>query len=87
MSETVITRRNFLKGASVMFAAGALSALSGCSASGSGAAAGSSDAQAGGTNDPITIVWLPDNSSADLSAAREAIGAAVTAACGREAKP
>lgn len=86
MSETVITRRNFLKGASVMFAAGALSALSGCSASGSGAAAGSSDAQAGGTNDPITIVWLPDNSSADLSAAREAIGAAVTAACGREAK-
>ena len=31
------------------------------------------------------MVWLPDNSSADLTSSREAIGAAITAACGREA--
>lgn len=30
------------------------------------------------------MVWLPDNSSADLSAAREAMGKAITAVCGRE---
>lgn len=32
------------------------------------------------------MVWLPDNSAADLTAARDAFGAAITAACGRPAK-
>ena len=87
MAEHQISRRNFLIGGAAL-TAGAFAALTGCTASGSGAAAGSSDAGSSenGSSDPITMVWLPDNSSADLTASREAIGAAILAACGREAE-
>lgn len=86
MSEHPMSRRSFLIGSAAL-TAGALAALTGCTASGSGAAAGSSDASSeAGSTDPITMVWLPDNSSADLTSSREAIGAAILAACGREAE-
>ena len=79
-----ISRRNFLKGSAALAGLAAFAAMTGCSSSGgTDAASGTGDAAAAST-DPITFVWLPDNSSADLSAAREAMGAAVTAACGRE---
>lgn len=79
-----ISRRNFLKGSAALAGLAAFAAMTGCSSSGgTDTASGTGDAAAAST-DPITFVWLPDNSSADLSAAREAMGAAVTAACGRE---
>ncbi len=54
------------------------SAAGGDAGQGAAGGAGSADATA------LTMVWLPDNSSADLTASREAIGSAITAACGRE---
>ena len=91
MAEGFLSRRQFVAGSAALAMAGMFGALTGCTAGGSGAAAGAdtASASAGGdaasSTDPITMVWLPDNSSADLTSSREAIGAAITAACGREA--
>lgn len=89
MSNVVMSRRQFIIGASTLAMAGALGALTGCTAGGSGAAAGTSSASGSSSDaassEPVTMVWLPDNSSADLTSSREAIGAAITAACGRPA--
>ena len=91
MAEGFLSRRQFVAGSAALAMAGMFGALTGCTAGGSGAAAGADTASAstGGdaaaSTDPITMVWLPDNSSADLTSSREAIGAAITAACGREA--
>lgn len=87
MADRYLSRRSFLIGSAAMTAS-AFAFMTGCTASGSGAAAGSSDAGSaeGGSTDPITMVWLPDNSSSDLTASREAIGAAILAASGREAE-
>lgn len=87
MAEHQMSRRNFLIGGATLVA-GAAFAMTGCTASGSGAAAGSSDAGSadGGSTEPITMVWLPDNSSSDLTSSREAIGAAIKEACGRDAE-
>lgn len=83
MHNIQISRRNFLKGSAALAGFAALAAMTGCSSSGEASAdSGSGDSAA--SSDPITMVWLPDNSSADLSAAREAMGAAITAASGRE---
>lgn len=84
MSNHAINRRDFIKGSAALAAFGAFAALTGCTASGSGAAAGSSNDSA--QAEELTMVWLPDNSAADLTAARDAFGAAITAACGRPAK-
>ena len=86
MQNIEISRRNFLKGSAALAGFAAFAAMTGCSSNGGSdaAASGSSDGAAAASTDPITFVWLPDNSSADLSAAREAMGAAVTAACGRQ---
>lgn len=91
IAEGFLSRRQFVAGSAALAMAGMFGALTGCTAGGSGAAAGADTASAstGGdaasSTDPITMVWLPDNSSADLTSSREAIGAAITAACGREA--
>ena len=86
MAEHQMSRRNFLIGGATL-AAGAVFAMTGCTASGSGAAAGtSSSASSAAEGGTITMVWLPDNSSADLTSSREAIGAAIKAACGRDAE-
>ena len=89
MKEGFLSRRQFVAGGAALAMAGVFGALTGCTASGSGAAAGASAAGAGAgssaaSSDVLTMVWLPDNSSADLSAAREAMGQAITDACGRE---
>ena len=89
MADHSLSRRSFVVGGAAVFAAGAMAALTGCSASGSGAAAGQSEgaaASSGETSDSVTMVWLPDNSSADLTSSRDAIGAAITAACGLPAE-
>ncbi len=87
MAEHTMSRRSFLVGSAALIMSGAVAAMTGCTASGTGAAAGTSSASgsasAGGT---ITMVWLPDNSSADLTSSREAIGSAIKAACGRDAE-
>ena len=91
MAEGFLSRRQFVAGSAALAMAGMFGALTGCTAGGSGAAAGAdtASASAGGdaasSTDPITMVWLPDNSSADLCASREALGAASPAACGRAA--
>lgn len=88
MSEGFLSRRQFVAGGAAVALAGMFGVMTGCTAGGSGAAAGADEQKSNGdagSTDPITMVWLPDNSSADLTASREAIGAAITAACGREA--
>ncbi|MDO4443154.1 MAG: phosphate/phosphite/phosphonate ABC transporter substrate-binding protein [Slackia sp.] len=80
-----ISRRTFIKGGAILAASGVFAALAGCTADGSGAAASSGSTKDSSQGEPITMVWLPDNSAADLTAAREAVGAAITAACGRPA--
>ena len=91
MFEGTISRRRFVIGGASVLAAGALALMTGCSAGGTAtgaagtAGAATADAAQGATaSENITMVWLPDNSSADLTASREAIGNAITAACGRE---
>lgn len=87
MAERTISRRSFMIGSAAVAMTGAVAALTGCTASGSGAAAGtSSSASSAAEGGTITMVWLPDNSSADLTSSREAIGAAIKAACGRDAE-
>ena len=87
MAEHTISRRSFMIGSAAVAMTGAVAALTGCTASGSGAAAGtSSSASSAAEGGTITMVWLPDNSSADLTSSREAIGAAIKAACGRDAE-
>ena len=77
MAEHTISRRSFMIGSAAVAMTGAVAALTGCTASGSGAAAGtSSSASSAAEGGTITMVWLPDNSSADLTSSREAIGAA-----------
>lgn len=58
--------------------------MTGCSASGSakGAAGGNEASSAKAETETITMVWLPDNSSADLTAAREAFADEIKAATG-----
>lgn len=89
MAEGFLSRRQFVTGSAVVALAGMLGVMTGCAASGSGAAAGAESGQSVGgaaaSTDPLTMVWLPDNSSADLTSSREAMGAAITAACGRQA--
>ncbi|WP_449316914.1 phosphate/phosphite/phosphonate ABC transporter substrate-binding protein [Rubneribacter sp.] len=88
MANGFLSRRSFIVGGAALAMAGEFGALTGCTASGSGAAAGAAAANEGGASEdgPITMVWLPDNSSADLTSSREAVGAAITAACGRQAE-
>lgn len=56
-----------------------LVSMSGCGTSAN--ANGSKEPQANST-EKVTMVWLPDNSAADLSTSREAISSAITEACG-----
>lgn len=56
----------------VVVAAGALLFATGCSS------------QSEQSSNPITMVWLPDNSSADLTSSREAIGNVIKQATGRD---
>lgn len=89
MAERFLSRRQFVAGSAVAVMAGVLGMMTGCAAGGSGATAGAEPSKgtndAAASSDPLTMVWLPDNSSADLTSSREAIGAAITAACGRKA--
>lgn len=87
-----MSRRSFLAGSAILGALAFSGALSGCS-SPTGSATGLAATGDGATGDgaadagePIVMVWLPDNSSADLSGAREVIAAAITKACGRPAE-
>lgn len=84
-----MNRRQFIVGGTAVAFAGVLGVMTGCTATGSGASAGQGDDSndgSGTSEEAVTMVWLPDNSSSDLTASREAVGAAITAACGREAK-
>ena len=91
MADGYLSRRQFVAGGAAVALAGMFGVMTGCTAGGSGAAAGAADPQSGngggagdGSSEPITFVWLPDNSSSDMTSSREAIGAAILAACGRK---
>jgi phosphonate transport system substrate-binding protein len=86
-------RRQFLFGTAGLLVLGATGALAGCASGGSGGGSGSSASASGSgsaapavSTEPITVVFLPDNSSADLTPSREAIGEYIKQATGREAK-
>jgi phosphonate transport system substrate-binding protein len=90
-----LDRRHFLIGATGLLGLaglGAAGALFGCAANGSAnsQANAATDAGAGAatqTDDkPITFVFLPDASSADLTASRDAVSEAIKAASGKEAE-
>ncbi|WP_165049457.1 MULTISPECIES: phosphate/phosphite/phosphonate ABC transporter substrate-binding protein [unclassified Adlercreutzia] len=85
MEAQPIDRRHFVKGTAALALMGLTWGFVGCS-SGSSEGSSSSSAQGGASSEPITMVWLPDNSASDLTASREAIGSAITAACGRKAE-
>jgi len=83
-----LSRRQFILGTSAVLSLGALGILGACSDKGSQASTGDSDSgnnSASGT-EKVTVVWLPDHSQAELSQAREAFSAAITAACGLKAE-
>jgi phosphonate transport system substrate-binding protein len=96
--ERIFDRRQFVTGACALTVLGLAGSLVGCSqdkptqaSDGSAAAAEApkddpAAAEAPKDDSPVTMVFLPDNSSADLTASRDAIGEAIKAACGREAK-
>ncbi len=77
-----LTRRQFIVGGAAFIMLGSSGVMSGCSLDGNANASGDGAA----SSDPIVMVWLPDNSASDMSAAREAVGAAIFAATGREAE-
>lgn len=89
MAEGYLSRRHFVMGGAALAMTGMFGIMTGCTAGGSGAASASAtegaNNGASSSSDPITMVWLPDNSSSDLTSSRDAIGAAITAACGRKA--
>jgi phosphonate transport system substrate-binding protein len=71
---------------------GAAGALVGCEEQKPAADADITDTPTPGSGEPakdtspITIVFLPDNSSSDLTASRDAIGEGIKASCGRDAE-
>ena len=75
MNVVPMSRRNFMKAAVVTILAIALASTTGCSGT-------SEDAASSAPDDTITMVWLPDNCSADLAASREAFGDAIEEASG-----
>lgn len=80
------SRRQFLIGSAVVLSSGVVASLTGCSSKGGNNASAETSQDNGSTKpDTITMVWLPDVSSSDFTASREAIGAAIKAACGIEA--
>lgn len=86
MEQKFINRRQFIVGSAAVALCGIFGGMTGCTAGGT--ATGAEATKSTGTADasgPLTMVWLPDNSSSDLTASRAAIGAAIKAACGREA--
>lgn len=90
MFGSTISRRQFVIGGAAVLATGALGIMTGCSTA-SGSAAGAAGSQAASAADgaqtaaeKITMVWLPDNSAADLTASRKAIGDAIAEASGCE---
>ena len=90
MADGFLSRRQFVAGGAAVALAGMFGMMTGCTAGGSGATAGAESkgaaGEGGSSTDPLTFVWLPDNSSADMTSSREAIGAAILAACGRKAE-
>ena len=89
----LLDRRHFLIGAAGLVGLGVVGSMFGCTAGGDtnpGGNSGNSGDSGNGTpaedNKPITFVFLPDASSADLSASRTAVTEAIKAACGKDAE-
>jgi phosphonate transport system substrate-binding protein len=85
-----LDRRQFIAGAGALTVLGLTGLLAGCAED--KPAEPNTDASGGVAVDepkkdtsPITVVFLPDNSSSDLTASRDAIGEAIKTACGRDA--
>lgn len=83
MSKRVLSRRQVLAaGVSLVLAASL--GMAGCSASSSAKGSAGKDTLAKTGVDKITMVWLPDNSAADLAGARDAFCAEIKAATGKD---
>ncbi|MDR0513648.1 MAG: phosphate/phosphite/phosphonate ABC transporter substrate-binding protein, partial [Coriobacteriaceae bacterium] len=91
--ENSFDRRQFLKGVAQVAALGLVGSLSGsligCSTANNANAANDGSGSDGGSatdNKPITFVFLPDASSADMAPSRTAVSEAIKASCGRDAE-
>jgi phosphonate transport system substrate-binding protein len=85
-----LDRRQFIAGAGALTVLGLTGLLAGCAEdtpanADTGANNNASAGEPTKDTSPITVVFLPDNSSSDLTASRDAIGEAIKAACGRGA--
>ena len=76
-----LSRRQFLKGSAAVALIGLAGSLVACKKDdGNGGSGGNAN------TDPITFVFLPDSSSADMAGSRDAVADAIKAATGRDAK-
>lgn len=79
-----LTRRKFVATAASVAALGTTAlSLAGCQANASDAAGNSGTGVSAEDTSPITFVFLPDSSSADMTESRDAFAEHITAACGR----
>ena len=91
--EYQLNRRQFLAGAAGFAILGMTGTLLACTGDNGKQGSNSTsentntpDTASASNTGPITLVFLPDSSSADLTSSRDAISEAIKAACGREAK-
>jgi len=79
-----LSRRQFLSAAATVALVGLAGSLIACSDK----KGDNNQTENGGTPnaEPITFVFLPDSSSADMAESRQAVAEAIKAACGREAR-
>lgn len=76
MEQISTTKRVVLAGLAALLALGVMLFATGCSQ----ASGGSNDSK----SEPITMVWLPDNSSSDMTASRDAVASIIKNATGRD---
>jgi phosphonate transport system substrate-binding protein len=86
-----LDRRQFITGACALTVLGLSASLVGCTEdkptdTGTDTGGGTTEEEPKKDTSPITVVFLPDNSSSDLTSSRDAIGEAIKAACGRDAE-
>ena len=82
---TKMSRREFLGAASAVALVGLTASLAACKDDKADNGENASEGSTANTG-PITLVFLPDSSSTDMSASRDAIAEAIKAATGREGK-
>ncbi|MEF2845393.1 MAG: phosphate/phosphite/phosphonate ABC transporter substrate-binding protein [Eggerthellaceae bacterium] len=79
MEHAMIVKRAILVVLAVLLGMGALMGATGCSQAGAAGAGSKAD-----NSKPLTVVWLPDSSSSDMTTSREAVASVIKEATGRD---